>query len=52
MLLSKTAKKFFLNNLDPFIYDHLNVYMGGEYPKLRRLVKKIKSSFFVSNNNL
>jgi glycosyltransferase involved in cell wall biosynthesis len=33
-LLSKTAKKFFLNNLDPVIYEHLRFYMGGEYPYL------------------
>lgn len=51
ILLSKTAKKFFLNNLDPFIYDHLNVYMGGEYPKVRKLITKIKSSLFNSKNN-
>jgi glycosyltransferase involved in cell wall biosynthesis len=39
-LLSKTAKKFFLNNLDPSIYDHLTVYMGGEYPLFRNLMAK------------
>lgn len=49
-LLSKTAKKFFLNNLDPFIFDHLNVYMGGEHPTLRKvnlLLKKQFKSFFL-----
>lgn len=36
-LLSKTAKKFFLNHLDPKIFEHFQIYMGGEYPKIRKV---------------
>lgn len=36
-LLSKTAKKFFLNHLDPKVFEHFQIYMGGEYPKLRKM---------------
>ncbi len=49
ILLEKTAKKFFLNNLDPAIYDHLRFYMGGEYPILRKLKNKIHSMFEIQN---
>lgn len=36
LALSKTAKLFFLSNLDVTIYDHLHNYMGGESNYLRR----------------
>lgn len=45
ILLKKTAKKFFLSNLDTAIYDNLRFYMGGEFPTFRKLRKNFNSVF-------
>lgn len=50
ILLSRTAKKFFLNNLDPYIYDHLRVYMAGEHPRLRRFFRWLRSLVIFPKN--